>query len=226
MDNLSWKSMTTIRDDVYPDLVAHFYANATREYQDESIKSYVKGESFSLDRSVIREILGVGHGGEIYRSNVTQVKQLSVLFGQTVDECVQPTTTVLPLVLRLVHPFLNDKVDNMTTKLMFVERKMRKLTKEVRSGKRTKEEEEDEKEEDEKSEEDEEQAGKRDGEGNEKKKEDKQNQRGDGVDQEEDESDEEDSSKMESHTSPALLRTIGYKYTLRQREAKKFSNTS
>ena len=43
LDNLGWKSMTIIRDDVYPDLVAHFYANATREYQSNSIDCYVKG---------------------------------------------------------------------------------------------------------------------------------------------------------------------------------------
>ena len=45
--------MPTIRDDVYPDLVAHFYANVTSKYKEESIKSYVKGESISLDRSVM-----------------------------------------------------------------------------------------------------------------------------------------------------------------------------
>ena len=70
LDNLGWKSMTTIRDDVYLDLVTHFYANASREYRDESIKSYVKGESFSLDRSVIREILGIRHGVEIYKADI------------------------------------------------------------------------------------------------------------------------------------------------------------
>ena len=63
LDNLGWKSMTTMRDEVYPDLVAHFYANASREYRDESVKSFVKGKSFSLNRYVIREILGIGYEG-------------------------------------------------------------------------------------------------------------------------------------------------------------------
>ena len=97
LEHLGWKSMTTIREDVYPNLVTHFYANASREYRDESIKSYVKGESFSLDRSVIRKILGIRHGGEIYRANIPQNEQLDVLYGQNIDECVQPTTNDLPL---------------------------------------------------------------------------------------------------------------------------------
>ena len=54
-----------MRDDVYPDLVAHFYSNAAREYGNVSIDSYVKGVSFMLDRSVLRKILGIGLGGEI-----------------------------------------------------------------------------------------------------------------------------------------------------------------
>ena len=59
--------MTTMRDDVYPDLVAHFYANATRDYGQVSIESYVKKVSFTLDRSKIRRFLGIGLGGEIYK---------------------------------------------------------------------------------------------------------------------------------------------------------------
>ena len=54
LDNLGWKSMTVIRDEVYPDLVAHFYANATRDYGQDSIDSYVKGVGFILNRSIIR----------------------------------------------------------------------------------------------------------------------------------------------------------------------------
>ncbi|GFY97518.1 hypothetical protein Acr_12g0000590 [Actinidia rufa] len=70
MDNLGWKSMTTMREEVYSNLVKHFYANASKKYQDESINTYVKGESISLDRSVIREILGIGYGGEVYIINL------------------------------------------------------------------------------------------------------------------------------------------------------------
>ena len=53
LDNLGWKSMATMRDDVYLDLVAHFYFNATRECGNVSIDSYVKGVSFTLDRYVL-----------------------------------------------------------------------------------------------------------------------------------------------------------------------------
>ena len=55
LGNLSWKSMTTMRDDVYLDLVVHFYANGTRDYGQVSIDSYVKGVSFTLDQSVIQK---------------------------------------------------------------------------------------------------------------------------------------------------------------------------
>ena len=47
--------MTTMRDDVYPDLVDHFYANTTKEYGDVSIDSYVKGVSFTLNKSIFRK---------------------------------------------------------------------------------------------------------------------------------------------------------------------------
>ena len=67
LKNLGWKYITILRDVIYLDLVAHFYANATREYGQVSIDSYVKGVSFTLDRFVIRKILGIGLGGEIYR---------------------------------------------------------------------------------------------------------------------------------------------------------------
>ena len=63
--NLGWKSMTMMRDDVYPDLVAHLYANTTRKYNNVSIDRYFKGVSFMLDRFVVRKILGIGLGGEM-----------------------------------------------------------------------------------------------------------------------------------------------------------------
>ena len=82
LDNLGWKFMTTLRDDVYPDLIVHFYANTFRDYGQVSIYSYVKGVSFTLDRSVIKKIIGIRLGGEIYRDNITQEKQLKVLYGE------------------------------------------------------------------------------------------------------------------------------------------------
>ena len=60
-----------MRDDVYHDLIAHFYANATRDYGQVSIDSYVKGVSFMLDRSILRKILRIRLGGKIYRDNIT-----------------------------------------------------------------------------------------------------------------------------------------------------------
>ena len=81
MDNLGWTFMTTIQDNVYPDLVAHFYANVTRKYHSDSIESYVKGVNIKLDRFVIRKILGMGFGGELYRENVKRKEQLKVLLG-------------------------------------------------------------------------------------------------------------------------------------------------
>ena len=59
--------MTAMRDDVYHDLVAHFYANVTRDYGQVSIDSYVKKVSFTLDRSMIQNFLRIGLGGEIYK---------------------------------------------------------------------------------------------------------------------------------------------------------------
>ena len=98
--------MTTLRDNVYPDLVAHFYANATREYGQVSIDSYVKGVSFKLDKSVVKKILGIGLNEEIYGDNITRKLQLKVLYEEDTDECVQPIANNLPLELRLVHHFV------------------------------------------------------------------------------------------------------------------------
>ena len=67
LKNLGWKYITILRDVIYLDLVAHFYANATREYGQVFIDSYVKGVLFTLDRSVIRKILRIGLSGEIYK---------------------------------------------------------------------------------------------------------------------------------------------------------------
>ena len=66
--------MTIIWDEVYPDLVAHFYANATRDYGQDSIDSYLKGVGFTLNRSVIQKILGLEFGGEIYKERVSRKK--------------------------------------------------------------------------------------------------------------------------------------------------------
>ena len=49
MDNLGWTPMTTLHDDVYPELVRHFYANSTRGDDSDTIISYVKGVKLELD---------------------------------------------------------------------------------------------------------------------------------------------------------------------------------
>ena len=64
MDDLGWTPMTTLLEDVYTDLVAHFYANAKRGHDSDTIKSYVKGVKIELNRDVKRNILGMGFGGE------------------------------------------------------------------------------------------------------------------------------------------------------------------
>ena len=55
MDDLGWMSMTLTRDEVYPELVAYFYANASRGLHSDDIKSYVKGIHITLDRSTIQK---------------------------------------------------------------------------------------------------------------------------------------------------------------------------
>ena len=54
---------------------------------------------------MIRKFLEIGLGSEIYRDNITQNQQLKVLYGQDMDECVQPIANDLPLELRPVHHF-------------------------------------------------------------------------------------------------------------------------
>ncbi|GFS38377.1 hypothetical protein Acr_00g0057120 [Actinidia rufa] len=263
---VGWKSMTVIRDEVYPDLVAHFYANATREYGQDSIDSYVKRVGLTLDRSVIRKILGLGFGGEIYREKAPRKVQLKALYGVDIDEYVQPTANDLPLETRLVHHYVcaifipkagkykhgtdrelfflwaylmesridlpmfilyqmhratMNKVNNVATRLLFVDRKVRESKKEMRLMKMGKEEWK--KEEEEKEKEEGKEAEKEEDEQEEEEKKGDQ-ERGEGADQEEDESDEVDSSDKKSDV-PLLTRKVGHEYSLRKRGATKFSNT-
>ncbi|GFS30770.1 hypothetical protein Acr_00g0013970 [Actinidia rufa] len=81
MDNLGWTPMVTLRDDVYTDLVAHFYANPKLGQDREIIKSYVKEIKIDLNRNIIRNILVLGSG-------------------------VQPKANTLSLEPRLVHHFI------------------------------------------------------------------------------------------------------------------------
>ena len=105
-DDLGWTPMTLTQDDVYPDLVAHVYTNATRGLHSDAIKSYVKGVEIELDRSVIRKILGMGFGGEVYGEKIKRKKQLKVVYGEGVNIGVQPKANTMSLKLRLVHHFV------------------------------------------------------------------------------------------------------------------------
>ena len=59
-----------------------------------------------MDRSVVRKNLRIGFGDEIYRESLSRKEQLDVLYGQNMDEYVQPTANDLPLEIRLVHHFV------------------------------------------------------------------------------------------------------------------------
>ena len=120
---------------------------------------------------------------------------------------------------------LHTKVDNVVTRLLFIEKKMREMKKEMsllRKGKedwKTEEKEEDE---------DEENEGDRGENENEKEKEsekekeeaEKKGQEEEGVDQGDDDSDEDDFFKTESDTTPALLRTTGLQICIAKEESK------
>ena len=109
---------------------------------------------------------------------------------------------------------LNKKVDNAATRILFLERKVRELKKEVRllrlgKGKMEEEEEEDDEVRKEKEKEIEE---------GEKEEENEAEQ--------ENNSEKDESSTTESNAlSPIFDYRTGHKYALRQRESKKFSNT-
>ena len=60
--------MTLTRDDVYPELVAYFYANASRGLHSDDIKSYVKGVSIILDRNK-HVTLGIKTSASFYLHN-------------------------------------------------------------------------------------------------------------------------------------------------------------
>ncbi|PSS08290.1 DNA double-strand break repair Rad50 ATPase [Actinidia chinensis var. chinensis] len=115
-------------------------------------------------------------------------------------------------VLELLHK-LNEKVDNASTRLMILEKKVRKLQKDVKSLRMDKGKME---EEDEDEGENEEEKGEKE------------------VDKEESKGEENDSAELEEEDSytiesngPSLtwLQITGYKYMLRHREMMKFSNT-
>ncbi|GFY85456.1 hypothetical protein Acr_04g0001940 [Actinidia rufa] len=120
------------------------------------------------------------------------------------------------------------KVDNVATRLLFVENKMRDMKKEMRLIKEGKEEwEEEEESEEESEEENEEEKGvEEQGEKEvvQEKREEKQEK--EGADQEKDESDKGDSFETEFYHPPTKLQTTGSKYKLRQRGPTKFSNTA
>ncbi|XP_057481982.1 uncharacterized protein LOC130768893 [Actinidia eriantha] len=109
---------------------------------------------------------------------------------------------------------LHTKVDNVAFRLLFVKKKLRILTKEVRKGKVPMEESESEKEEEKENQEEE----------AEKEKEEKvKNEGGEGIDQEKEKNNDKDFS--ETDTSPTLIRKTSQRYTLRHSRPSKFKNT-
>ncbi|GFY87030.1 hypothetical protein Acr_05g0006690 [Actinidia rufa] len=120
MDTLGWMPLTLTRDDVYPDLVAYFYANASRELHSDSVKSYVKGTHILLDRSVIQTLLGIKPGEEVKRQSIKRKNQLIAVYGENVSLAAQPRANTLPLELRLVHHFISTILIPKTGKFEYV----------------------------------------------------------------------------------------------------------
>ena len=98
--------MTLTRDEVYPELVAYFYANASRGLHTDEIKSYVKGIYLTLDRLTIQKVLGIKSGNEIGRHSIQKKHQIQAVYGDDVSLAAQPKANTLPLELRLVHHFI------------------------------------------------------------------------------------------------------------------------
>ncbi|GFS30312.1 hypothetical protein Acr_00g0011330 [Actinidia rufa] len=120
MDTLGWMPLTLTRDDVYPDLVAYFYANASRGLHSDSVKSYVKGTHILLDRSVIQTLLGIKPGEEVKRQSIKRKNQLIAVYGENVSLAAQPRANTLPLELRLVHHFISTILIPKTEKFEYV----------------------------------------------------------------------------------------------------------
>ncbi|GFY99249.1 hypothetical protein Acr_13g0006500 [Actinidia rufa] len=120
MDTLGWMPLTLTIDDVYPDLVVYFYANASKGIHSDSIKSYVKGTNISLDRSVIQTLLGIKPGEEVERQSIKRKNQLRAVYGENVNLAAQPRANMLPLELRLVHHFISTILIPKTGKFEYV----------------------------------------------------------------------------------------------------------
>ncbi|GFZ19570.1 hypothetical protein Acr_28g0002750 [Actinidia rufa] len=113
MDTLGWMPLTLTRDDVYPDLVAYFYANTSRGLHSDSVKSYVKGTNILLDRSVIQTLLGIKPSEEVKRQSIKRKNQLIAVYGENVNLAAQPRANTLPLELSL---FILDQMHKVTIK--------------------------------------------------------------------------------------------------------------
>ena len=116
---------------------------------------------------------------------------------------------------------LHTKVDNMAFCLLFVEKNLRNLTKEVRKGKIPMEEDDSEKEEEE-DEDNQEEEGEKEAEQTEKEaeQEEKKEEKGNQEKNDSDSSDlggDEDLSETEFDESPTLIRKSGHEYALRQK---------
>ncbi|GFS46110.1 hypothetical protein Acr_00g0100260 [Actinidia rufa] len=119
-DLKGWMPLTLTRDDVYPDLVAYFYANASRGLHSDSVKSYVKGTHILLDKSVIQTLLGIKPGEEVKRQSIKRKNQLIAIYGENISLAAQPRANTLPLELRLVHHFISTILIPKTRKFEYV----------------------------------------------------------------------------------------------------------
>ncbi|PSS08035.1 Disease resistance protein [Actinidia chinensis var. chinensis] len=209
MDDLRWTLMTLTRDDVYPDLVAYFYANATRGLHSDTIISYLKGNQWTPKPS---KKMGDGSSSkrkEPLEDEVPKAESFKVEMRTFMSQ------------MQVLMQTLHTKVDNMAFRLMFVEKKLRVLTKEVRKGKVPMEESESEEEEEE--EKNQEEEAEKEMEETEKDEEQGQGMKGDNQDKEH--GDKKDTSETESDASPTPICKSDCKYVLRHSRHSKFTNT-
>ncbi|PSS08027.1 Cell death activator CIDE-3 like [Actinidia chinensis var. chinensis] len=116
---------------------------------------------------------------------------------------------------------LHNKVDNVAFRLLFVKKKLRALTKEVRKGKVPMEENESEEEEEEENQEEEAEK--------EMKEAEKDEKQGKGVERDnkdKEQGDKEDTSEIESDASPTPICKPSCKYVLIHNRHSKFTNTA
>lgn len=82
--------MPSIKENIYHELVGHFYAHVEKEFGCLEVSSRVKGVQFTLTREVICEILKIRSGEEKKEKDVDRKDQLSSLYGEESNENEKP----------------------------------------------------------------------------------------------------------------------------------------